>query len=243
MPKTFEHWTVLPHGPLEAIDDGILTVAGDIPMPLGNFPRRMTAVRLSGGRVAIFSAIALPDEELAQIEMLGHPSVLIVPNPAHRLDAHSWKEMYPDLRVIAPPGAREAVSEVVPVDSTDDDLDDDQVHFHVVPGTDDTESALTVHRRSGATLICNDIIGHVRHPHGVGAHVMARLFGFGVSRPSVPRTVRRHIKEPAALAAQLREWAQTPNLKRVIVSHGDPITDEPAQTLERLASELEATVH
>jgi hypothetical protein len=240
MPKTFEHWTVLPHGPLQEVDDGIVTVAGDIPMPLGNFPRCMTAVRLRSGRCAIFSAIALPDAELARIEALGRPSVMIVPNPGHRLDAHSWKEMYPDIRVLTPPGARAAVSEVVPVDSTEDDLDDPEVHFQVVPGTDDSESALTVHRPSGTTIVCNDIIGHVRHPHGVGAHIMARLFGYGVSRPKVPRTVRRYIKQPAALAAQLREWARIADLKRVIVSHGEPITHEPAETLERLAAELEA---
>lgn len=243
MPKTHDHWTVLPHGPLQEIDDGIVTVAGDIPMPLGKFPRRMTAVRLSGGRSAIFSAIALPDDELARIEALGQPSVMIVPNPGHRLDAHSWKEMYPEIRVIAPPGALEAVSEVVPVDSTADDLNDPQVHFLVVPGTDEKESALIVRRKSGVTLICNDIIGHVRHPHGVGAQIMARLFDYGVSEPTVPRTARRHIKDPAALAAQLRAWSQISDLKRVIVSHGEPIVDDPAEALERLAVELEATVH
>lgn len=243
MPKTLDTWTVLPHGPVERIDDGILTVAGDIPLPLGNFPRRMTAVRLSGGRCAIFSAIALPDDELAQIEALGKPTILCVPNPAHRLDAKAWKECFPDIRVITPPGARAAVEEVVPVSSTTDDLYDDDVHFSVVPGTDERESALTVHRDSGMTIICNDIIGHVRHPHGMGAHIMARLLGFGVHRPAVPRTVRRHIKEPMALAQQLHEWARIPDLKRVIVSHGDPITENPASTLDRLAQELEHRVH
>jgi hypothetical protein len=243
MPKTLDTWTVLPHGPLEQIDDGILSVAGDIPMPLGNFPRRMTAVGLSGGRAAIFSAIALPDEELARIEALGKPAVLLVPNPAHRLDAKAWKLCYPDIRVVTPPGARAAVEEVVPVDSTTDDLDDDEVHFRVVPGTDERESALTVHRRSGMTLVCNDIIGHVRHPHGIGAQIMARLFGYGVSGPSVPRTAHRHITEPRALAQQLHEWAQIPDLRRIIVSHGDPITDDPARTLDRLAEQLEHRVH
>ena len=57
MPATLDHWQVLPHGSLVEMDDGILTVAGDIPMPLGHFPRRMTVVRLSGNRTAIFSAI------------------------------------------------------------------------------------------------------------------------------------------------------------------------------------------
>ena len=39
MPKVHDSWTVLPHEPIESIDEGLLTVAGDIPMPLGNFSR------------------------------------------------------------------------------------------------------------------------------------------------------------------------------------------------------------
>lgn len=244
MPATLDHWKVLPHGSLVEMDDGILTVAGDIPMPLGNFPRRMTVVRLSGERTAIFSAIALPEEDMARIEELGRPAFLIVPSDAHRLDAKIWKDRYPEIRVMTPPGARDAVSEVAPVDLISDELDDSQVRFHVVAGTDERESALTVHRDSGTTLICNDIIGHVRHPHGVGAQIMARLFGFGVSGPRMPRPVMWQIKQPAALAQQLHEWAQIPDLKRIIVSHGDPIAADPAGTLEAIASDLErSSVH
>ena len=29
MPRPFDTWTVLPHSPIEAIDDNILTVEGD----------------------------------------------------------------------------------------------------------------------------------------------------------------------------------------------------------------------
>ena len=240
MPKILETWTILPHGPLQEIDDGILTVAGDIPMPLGNFPRRMTVIRLEGQRTAIFSAIALPEPDMARIEQMGRPSVLIVPNPGHRLDAKIWKHRYPDISVLTPPGARQGVSEVVPVDSAVGDLGDPEVSFLVVAGALEMESALTVRRASGVTLICNDIIGHVRHPHGIGAHAMARVFGYGVSRPSIPRTVRRFIKNPKALADQMRAWAKIPNLKRIIVSHGEPITEDPAGVLKRLAAKLAA---
>ena len=44
MPKFHTEWTVFPHGPVEMIDDGILTVQREIRMPLGRFPRRMTVV-------------------------------------------------------------------------------------------------------------------------------------------------------------------------------------------------------
>ena len=43
MPDILEKWQVMPHDPLTAVDDGILSVAGEIHMPLGVFPRRMTA--------------------------------------------------------------------------------------------------------------------------------------------------------------------------------------------------------
>ncbi len=238
MPKIHDTWTVLPNGPLVEIDEGILTVAGDIPMPLGNFPRRMTVIRLWGGRTAIWSAIALQESDMQRIEVLGRPAVLIVPNPGHRLDAKIWKQRYPDIAVLTPPGARGPVSDVVEVDATEDILGDPDVSFIVVDGTAEGESALKVGRPSGVTLITNDIIGHVRKPHGLGANIMARLFGYGIHRPSVPRTVRRFIKDPKALARQMREWAEFDGLKRIIVSHGEPITDDPAGTLRRLAGEL-----
>ena len=59
MPKVHDRWTVLPHGPLDQVADGILTVVGEVPMPLGNFPRRMTVVRLASGGTLAFSPMAL----------------------------------------------------------------------------------------------------------------------------------------------------------------------------------------
>jgi hypothetical protein len=238
MPKIHQTWTVLPNGPLVEIDDRFLTVAGDIPMPLGNFPRRMTVVGLSGGRTAIWSAIALNEPDMQRIEALGRPALLIVPNVGHRLDAKIWKERYPEIVVVTPPGSRQMVSDVVPVDATEDVLGDPDVSFIVVPGTGEVEGALRIRRPGGTTLVTNDIIGHVRHAHGIGAKIMARLFGFGVHGPAIPWTVRRFIKEPKALALQMREWAAIDGLKRIIVSHGEPITDDPAGVLRRLADGL-----
>ena len=240
MPKVHDSWTVLPHEPVEEIDQGLLTVAGDIPMPLGNFPRRMTVIGLGGKRTAIWSAIALDAAEMARIEGLGAPSFLIIPNPMHRLDAKIWKARYPAIKVLAPPGARSAVEEVVAVDATDDIIGDRDMGLVVVAGTKEGEFALTVKRPSGTTLIVNDVIGHVRHPHGLGAQIMARMMGFGVSGPRVPRVVKsKMIEDKPALARQLRDWAAIPALRRVIVSHGDPIEDRPAAALNAVADSLE----
>lgn len=232
-------WTVGPHGAIETLDDGLISVAGEIVMPLGRFPRRMTAVRLKDGGVVIWSAIALEEAGMAELEAFGPLRFLVVPNAGHRLDARLFKDRYPALTVVAPSGSREAVEAAVPVDATGDVFGDPDVTFVTVAGTAEAESALIVRRPGGTTLITNDIIGHVTHPHGLGANVMARLFDYGVHEPSIPRTIRRFIKDKAALAGQMREWAALPDLKRIIVSHVDPITDAPAEHLKRLADELD----
>ena len=240
MPAILEKWEVMPHGPLVQLDDGIMTVAGEIEMPLGRFPRRMTVVKLAGGGTAIYSAIALEAPEMAMVEAMGEPRILIVPGDAHRMDAAIWKARYPRLRVMAPPGAEAKVAEVVPVDATTDILDDPDLRWEIVPGTGGHEAALTIRRTGGVTIVCNDVIGNVAHPHGLGARIMGRLMGFGVSEPQVPRIIKhRVIEDPKALAAQFRAWANEPRLIRLIVSHGDVIEQNPRQVLLKLAEKLE----
>jgi hypothetical protein len=240
MPGLHKRWTVYPHGPVERVADRIVTVDGEIHMPLGRFPRRMTVVTVSGGRTAVFSAVALREPEMRQIEELGTPAFLIVPNGFHRLDAGVWKQRYPDMKVICPPGARKRVEEAVPVDATVDVLGDPSVEFVIVPGFGDAEGALVVHRAGETTLILNDVISNVRHPKGLGANIMARLFGFGVERPQMACEVRwLFVKDKRALAAQLRSWAHAPQLRRIIVSHGEIIDQAPADVLRRVAATLD----
>jgi len=239
MPSILETWDVQPHGPIEEIADGLLCVSGEIVMPLGRFPRRMSVVRLSGERTAIWSAIALGEPEMARIEALGRPAVLVVPSDAHRMDVKIWKRRYPDIAVLTPAGAKAKVAEVVPVDATEDILRDSFARFVTVPGTGGHEGALIVTRNGETSLIVNDVIAHVAHPHGIGARIMARLFGFGASAPQTPRLVRRMIvDDAAALAAQFRAWATLPGLARIIPSHGDIIEGDVAGVLRTLAAAL-----
>lgn len=239
MAKFNERWTVGPHGPVETVDELLLTVTGEIVMPLGYFPRRMTAVGLAGRRSAIWSAVPLREPEMHLIEALGPPAFLIVPGIAHRLDLKPWKTRYPDARVICPPGAVEAVSEILPPDGTLDLLEDPGVRLETVPGTGGREAAMLVKRGDATTLIVNDILANVRHPRGLGANIMARLFGFGVKRPRMPRIGKRlFVDDAPALSAAFRAWAREPGLVRIIVSHGDVITDDCAGVLEQAAKDL-----
>ena len=236
MPGFHTEWTVFPHGPVEQIDDGILSVEGEIRMPLGTFPRRMTVAALTNGQTVVFSPVALRERAMRDIESLGTPGFMVVPNGFHRLDCRVWKQRYPDMKVLCPPGARRRVEQAVGVDATSDVFADDAVRFVVVDGTREAEGALIVHRSRGTTLILNDLISNIRHPKGVGANIMARLFGFGVKHPQMAREVKwLLVKDKAALAAQLREWAEIPDLRRIIVSHGDIIDSQAAEVLRSVA--------
>jgi hypothetical protein len=53
---------------------------------------------------------------MERIEALGEPAFLIIPGGFHRLDARPYKARFPKARVVSPSGARDAVSEAVPVD-------------------------------------------------------------------------------------------------------------------------------
>ena len=238
MPRALEQWTVLPHGQLSQIDENILTVAGDLHMPLGDFPRRMSVVRLRDRSLVIYSAIALHEDEMRALEAFGRPAYLVVPSDKHRLDAKIWQDRYPELIVIAPEGARDKVNEVVRVDATSVDFCDPRVQFATVRGTNGHECALVVETSSGTTLIVNDLIGNVRPGHGVVGW-LSRVTGVTGGEPMIPSYAKHMIvKDRRAVAQQLEEWAGLDTLRRIIVSHGMPIDERPRATLHRLATSL-----
>ena len=238
MSATLTKWKVLPHGRLTAIEDDILTVVGEITMLVGKLPRRMTVVRLRDRRLVVFSAIALDEHEMRALEDFGEPAFLIVPSDHHRLDARIWRDRYPAMQVITPPGARDKVEKTVMVDATDVDFGDPDVSFITVPGTSGHEAALEVSGPTGTTLVLNDIVGNIRDSSGVSGWFL-RLMGFAGDEPHVPLPVKAAmIDNKAALAGQLRQWADLPSLKRIVVSHGETIDLDPRGALRELAKTL-----
>ena len=239
MTKPFEQWQVLPHGKLTEIEPTILTVTGQIRMPLTDFERRMTVVRLHDSRLIIFSAVSLDENEMLAMEGFGRPAFLILPNDHHRLDARTWKERYPVMEVIAPEGSRAGVEAVVPVDGTHANFDDPDVDFITVPGTRGHEAALLVRTPQGTTLVLNDLVGNLRASSGFGGWLL-RVAGFAGESPQIPSVVQLSlISDKAALRAQLLSWADLPELIRIIVSHGSPIDDDPREVLRELAQSLD----
>jgi hypothetical protein len=234
MAKAHAEWKVLPHQPLERLSPTLMTVTGDLRMPLTVLERRMTLARLRDGRLVVFSAIALDEVELRKVEDFGRPAFLVVPGHLHRLDAFAWKQRYPELTVVAPSGARARVGEVVPVDTSTPDFDDAAVRFVEVPGTGARESALEVREDGRLTLVLNDIVGNLPKSHGF----VLRALGFATDKPRIPWPIRRMLlKDARALRSQFEAWAEQP-VERILVSHGRPIVADAGEVLRELARSL-----
>jgi hypothetical protein len=77
-------------------------------------------------------------------------------------------------------------------------------------------------------------------PHGgIGGWFLSRMH-FAGTKPQIPKPVKKTmIRDKNALRGQLLQWAEIESLKRILVSHGLPIEEDPRQTLRELARSLD----
>jgi hypothetical protein len=124
MSKSARPWTVLPHGPIEKLDDHLWTVTGDLPRAPVHGIRRMSIVRRSDDSLLFFHAIPLDEPTLAEIAAWGRPTVLVIPHDQHALDARAFAERL-GLRVFGPKFNEKKLRARVDLDGTLDQLEAD----------------------------------------------------------------------------------------------------------------------
>jgi hypothetical protein len=237
MAKAHDTWKVLPHQPIEKLEDNLWRVQGR----LANMPllRVMTLARLGDGRVVVHNAMALGDDDMKQIEAWGEPAFLVVPNGFHRLDAPAFKRRYPGVKVLCPPGARKKVEEVVAVDGGYDALPDDPaVRLELLDGTREAEGVMVVRSGEAATIVFNDALFNMPHGEGFSGFVFRHITQ-STGGPRVSRLTRLlMLKDAAAFGRHLARLADTPGLRRIIVSHHRTIDERPAEVLREVAATL-----
>ncbi|HET7825560.1 MAG TPA: hypothetical protein VFK90_09500 [Anaeromyxobacter sp.] len=230
-------WTVLPHRPVERIDENLWGVVGAVPgVPL--LERRMSIVRRGDGGLLFFNAVPVGDAALDQIRALGRPAILVVPQHLHMMDAHAFRAKL-GVRVYAPASTRALVSERVEVDGAFEDLPPDPaVRVDTVAGFKTGEGFATVRTGPRASLVVADVVLNVPpQPGAMG--FLYRLLGFSGDRPKLPTPVRlRVLRDRGALRAQLQQLAATPGLARIVPSHGAIVDRDPAGVLREIAGSL-----
>jgi hypothetical protein len=235
MTAPFKQWTVLPHGGPRLINERIMEVVGELKMPLLALPRRMTAVRTKSGELVIFSAIALREPDMAELEAFGRPAFLIVPSERHRLDAPGYAHRYPGITIVAPRAGIAKIGEVVQIHTSAPDFGDPSVRYVEIAG----DSALEIDGEDGLTIVVNDLIGDIHDTSGLSGWLL-KLMEFAGDEPHVPGPVKLTLgKHKREVAEQFRRWAEREDLRRIIVSHGDAIETDPRGALRTLASSLD----
>jgi hypothetical protein len=221
-PMADHQWNVLPHERIEKLEDNLWRVEGSLPKN-PPFKRVMTIAKLRDGRLVIHNAICLDAEAMREVESFGKPAFLIVPGARHRLDPAAFKARHPDVVVVCPPGAKKDVEKEVKVDTTQPDFGDDSVRWHTLDGVAAGEGVLEVRSGDRVTLVFNDAVMNVR-PTGGFLGMMFGLVGFTGDAPKVSGPTKFFlVKDKPALRAHLEKLASTPQLARVIVSHGAPL--------------------
>jgi len=232
VPKVFTEWTVLPHQPIEKVSDNLWRVTGK----LGEIQRQMVLARMRDGRIVVDNAIALDAAEMAELEVWGEPAVLIVPNAFHRQDAVIWKQRYPKSVVVAPPPGRKRIAKLVAVDADTTSPDaphDDTVRVIPMEGCP-FDALLEVRSADGVTLVFCDAILNVTKRTGIAGFMLSPT-----GQVSVPRFARLlGVKDKRAFAAHLERLADTPDLRRLMFGHGEPITEDAPGALRRVVAQL-----
>jgi hypothetical protein len=232
MAKAFQTWTILKHGPLEKISENLWRLEGN----LGDTNKRvMTLARLADGRVLIHNAIALEDPLMDEITAWGTPAGILVPNAFHRQDAKIMKDRFPNAKVYCPGAAKKAVSQVVAVDGSYDDVPRDAtVSARHIDGINEKEGVLEVNSSDGRSLVFCDTLLNVKDPP-----LLFKFFLAPVNRPSVPRFAKWFfMKNKAALKADLEKMAAADGLRRIIPGHGAMVASDAATILSGAAREI-----
>lgn len=211
-------WIVRPHGKLEKLADNLWWTWGSVPGM--SLKRSMVVAKRSDGGVVIHSAIALDDEGMKELEAIGEPRYLIVPNAGHRLDAAAFKKRYPKLQVFAPRGAREAVAKMVDVDGIYEDFPaDEDVRFEMLHGVGDAEGAMIVRSTDGITVVLNDAVFNMDRKTGPFGFLFTTILG-SAPGPRISRLAKLLlVKDKKALREDLERFAENPELVRLVVAH------------------------
>ncbi len=211
------------HGPLVLIAPGVWMVSAEGP-PLS---RKMVVHRLESGGLLLHSVVALREEEMASLESLGTPEILLVPNGFHRMDAPAYKARYPGLRVLCPAAARKKVEEVVPVDATcEEALPSLGIRLHTPEGVRPSEIAYDLPTSEGRVLVVADLLFNIPEaPQGFSGFILKYITA-SIGPLGISRVFRLLLLQNARTYARwLYQLSTLPDLRALLVAHGDPVTE------------------
>jgi hypothetical protein len=187
------------------------------------YPTRMAIVRLSTGKLWVWSPIALTRELTAAVEALGPVGYIVSPNKLHHLFLMQWKAYWPDAQLYAPPGLARKKKQIhfaFELGDRPDKVWMAEIDQTVFRGSPFLEEAVFFHRAS-RTAIFGDLIQRFPEAAARGwKGLTMRLGGIVGPHGSTPRDWRlSFLSRTAAREARRTVLAWKP--ERLLIAHGE----------------------
>jgi hypothetical protein len=190
------------------------------------YPTRMALIKLSNGRLFVWSPIALSAALKRDVDALGPVGFLVSPNRLHHLYLAKWKPTYPQARLYASPGLRKKRKDL----AFDADLGDSPepewaADIDQVPVRGSFITEVEFFHRASRTAIFADLIQNFPPGWFNGWRgIIARLDGICAPNPGAPREWRASFLNRRAARAALQRILTWP-IERVLIAHGEPVTE------------------
>ena len=207
----------------------------DRPEKIGlvQFNHRMTVVRLASGSLWVHSPVHLDSAIQASLDSLGKVENLVASSTFHDLHWPEYFAAYPEARFYCAPGVKEEHPELPFHEHLTDALPDAwsaEIDQLLVSGMPKVNEFAFLHRPS-RTLIVADLLFNLGRNLDLFSGVLFWLFGT-YGRIAVSRLFKSFIKDRAVMRRsidQLLLW----DFDRIVVGHGEIITADARQSLER----------
>ncbi len=221
---------------LEPFGENIWIASGPVVTSMAfRYPTRMAVIRLTSGKLFIWSPVALSPELRAEVDALGEVSFIIAPNSLHYVFLRDWNAAYPQAALHAAPGVRERCKDLTFAAELGDEAPADwagEIDHAVMRGNVITTEVVFFHRPSGAVLF-TDLIQHFRPGWFKGLQsLIAKMDGMTGPAPQVPKKFRMAFTDRKAARESLARILAWP-AQRVLMAHGDPVTNDAQAFLRR----------
>jgi hypothetical protein len=226
---------------LTKITDGIWGYEQDLRLPLGvRLPSRTTIVRLADGGLVMHSPLGFDEETAQAIDDLGELRTIIAPSCIHYLFLAAATKRWPKARVVAAPGLEKKPAvkgiafEPLPHDGVVDGLGEDLV-VRRIDGIPYITEHVFLHRPTGS-LVVTDLVFNLHRCSSWGMRVYLRAMGAWekTAQSAVWRILTKDKTAAAESARAVLAW----DFDRVIVAHGDVVTDDARATLARALARM-----
>jgi Domain of unknown function (DUF4336) len=200
-----------------------------------HYPTRMAVIRLSGGRLFVWSPIRLTDVLQAEVDALGRVRYIVAPNSLHHVFLAEWTRAYPGAKVYAPPGLRNKRRDI----AFDADLEDapspdwaSEIDQVLMQGNLITTEVVFFHVNSG-TVLFTDLLQQLPAGSFSGWRaVVAKLDLMVGPEPAVPRKFRLAFANRRAARDALERIFAWP-AEKVLMAHGTPVENDARAFLRR----------